>query len=410
MSARVFLGETLVGELRPDLESGEAGFEFDAAYAASASRPVLGRWFEDQIIDPPRTFYGAPLPNFFRNLLPEGALRRIVERRLGASAFLEYTMLLRLGENLPGAVRVVSDDLDLGPLEEHERKGRGAGDPFRFALTGLQPKLALSEVDDRLTVPLEGRDGYWIAKFGSPAFQSLVQNESVMLEWARACGLDVPEHRVIRATEIENLPEDFEPHQDVLIVRRFDRGEDGARIHQEDFAQVFNVAPEERYTTQIADLGWVNYGTIGAVIHAIAGENDYREYMRRLAFMVLSGNADAHVKNWALLYPDGLNVRLAPVYDFVSTVVYSSLGTQSALRWWEPPAPTIEPAKPLVTVAVEDLLGAATAYTATDPSALMDDLSEFAERVRATWPAIAKRAPEVVRERVGDHLRAAALK
>ncbi len=202
MSARVFLGNTLVGELRPDVASGDASFEIDSAYASNASRPVLGRWFEDKIIEPPRTFRGAPLPNYFRNLLPEGALRKIVERRLGSSALPEYTMLLRLGENLPGAVRVVSEELDVGPLEDSERSGRRARDPFRFALAGVQPKLALSQVDDRLTVPLEGQDGYWIAKLGSPAMQRLVENEHVMLEWARECGLDVPDHRIIRASEI----------------------------------------------------------------------------------------------------------------------------------------------------------------------------------------------------------------
>lgn len=98
---------------------------------------------------------------------------------------------------------------------------------------------------------------------------------------------------MIRASEIDNLPEDFERDQDVLIVRRFDRGEDGARIHQEDFAQVFDIAPEERYAALSVDLGWVHYGSIGAVVHALCGEDDYREYMRRLVFMVLSGNADA---------------------------------------------------------------------------------------------------------------------
>jgi serine/threonine-protein kinase HipA len=402
----VFLGETPVGELRPHPGSGEASFEFDTGYASSASRPVLGRWFEDQLIEAPRAFRGAPLPNYFRNLLPEGALRKIVERRLGRSALPEYTMLLRLGENLPGAVRVLSDQLDLGPLEESERTGRDAGDPFRFALSGVQPKLALSEVDDRLTVPLEGPDGYWIAKLGSPAFQRLVENEHLMLEWAHACGLDVPEHRVIRASEIENLPGDFDPNQDVLIVRRFDRRADGVRIHQEDFAQVFDIAPEERNAAEIVDLGWVHYGSIGAVIHALCGEDDHREYMRRLAFMVLSGNADAHVKNWAVVYPDGLKARLAPVYDFVSTVVYPTVPACSPLRWWEPPEPTLEPAKPLVEVRIDELLVAASP---ADTSVVMDDLADFARRVRATWPEVSERAPEVVRERVTAHLRAAAL-
>lgn len=409
MSARVFLGKTLVGELRPSLESAETSFEFDADYAASAARPVLGRWFEDRRIDPPRTFRGKPLPNYFRNLLPEGALRKIVERRLGSSALPEYTMILRLGENLPGAVRVVSDTLEMGPLEDMEREGRDTADPFRFALAGVQPKLTLSGDDDRLTVPLEGEDGYWIAKFGSPAYQQLVQNEQVMLEWAHECALDVPEHRVIRGSEIHNLPDDFDPNQDVLVVRRFDRGDGGARIHQEDFAQVFDVAPEERYASESPDLGWLHHGSIGAVVHALCGDHDYREYMRRLVFMALSGNADAHIKNWALVYPDGLKARLAPVYDFISTVVYPSLQEHSALRWGEPSEPSVAPAKSLAEVTIDDLLLAAS-YSSADTSLILDDLSEFTQKVRATWPKVAERAPDVVRDRVDAHLHRALLR
>lgn len=407
MSARVLLGDVVVGELRPDTASGQAILEFDASYAASASRPVLGRWFEDQLIEPPRTFRGAPLPNYFRNLLPEGALRKIVERRLGASAIPEYAMLLRLGGNLPGAVRVISDELDLHPLEARERQQRTVNDPFRFALTGMQPKLALSEVDDRLTMLVEGASGHWIAKFGSPAYQRLVDNELAMLDWAQRCGLDVPEHRVVRASEIEDIPADFDGDQDVLIVRRFDR-EGDRRIHQEDFAQVFDIPPEERYAWEVLELGWSHYGSIGAVICALCGEDDFRRYMRRLAFMVLSGNADAHLKNWSLIYPDGVSARLAPVYDVVSTVVYS-LPTHAALRWWEPLEPTLEPPMQLVDVTLDDLLAVASLSPA-DTSRVMDDLEAFVREARHAWPDIAAAAPPVVRDRVTAHLAASSLR
>lgn len=410
MSARVFLGKALVGELRPNTGGPDTVFEFDAVYASSASRPVLGRWFEDQRIEPPRTFPGAPLPKYFRNLLPEGALRKIVETRLGHSERPEYSMLLRLGGDLPGAVRVTSDALDLGPLEEIEQRGRQASDPFRFALTGVQPKLTLIEGDDRLTVPLEGQDGYWIAKLGSPAFRGLVHNEHLMLEWAHACGLDVPEHRVIHASEIVNFPTDFDPNQEVLIVRRFDRGVAGARIHQEDFAQVFDIAPEERCAAQSADLGWAHYGSIGAVVNAVCGEDDHLEYMRRLVFMVLSGNGDAHLKNWALTYPDGLKARLAPVYDVVSTIVYPRLNAHPSLRWSEPIAPTLEPPKRLAETTLDDLIEVAShADGATTPQ-LVDALTEFVRTVRAAWPSVAASATPVVRDRVTAHLHAAALK
>lgn len=39
-------------------------------------------------------------------------------------------------------------------------------------------------------------------------------------------------------------------------------------------------------------------------------------------FNVLAGNGDAHVKNWSLIYPDGVHAQLAPAYDLVSTVLY----------------------------------------------------------------------------------------
>ena len=414
MSARVLLGDVVVGELHPDTASSQTALEFDATYAASASRPVLGRWFEDQLIEPPRTFRGAPMPNYFRNLLPEGALRKIVERRLGTSAIPEYAMLLRLGENLPGAVRVISDELDLHPLEVREREGRERSDPFRFALTGVQPKLALSEVDDRLTMPVEGADGHWIAKFGSPAFQRLVDNELAMLDWAQRCGLDVPEHRVIRASEITDIPADFDADQDVLIVRRFDRAGD-RRIHQEDFAQVFDIPPEERYAWEAPDLGWSNYSSIGAVICALCGEEDFRRYMRRLAFMVLSGNADAHLKNWSLLYPDGVSPRLAPVYDAVSTAVYPSHRTCSALRWAEPLEPTSEPPEPLVDVTLDHLLALAsdvaiTSGVTVDTSLVNDDLEAFVHGARDAWPAIEAATPPMVRDRVTAHLDASSLR
>lgn len=408
MTARVFLNETLIGELQTDPAGAETTFQFDASYALAAERPVFGRWFEDRLIEPPRTFRGVPLPNYFRNLLPEGALRKLVMARLGASS-TEYAMLLRLGGDLPGAVRIVSDELESGPVEESERNGRVARDPYRFALTGVQAKLTLFEDRDHWTLPIEGQEGHWIAKFGSPAYQRLVENESTMLGWAHACGLDVPEHRVIPASSIRNLPADFAPDQEALLVRRFDRSHYGRRIHQEDFAQVFDIPPEERYAWESVDLGWAHYGSIGAVIHQLCGEPDFREYMRRLVFMVLSGNADAHLKNWALIYPNALKARLAPVYDFVSTLPYSH-PEYSALHWLEPPEPTAAAPKRLCEVSIDDLLAVASCAPEAGTSELFDDLAAFVGTVRASWQSVASDAPEVVRERIEAHLRACALK
>jgi serine/threonine-protein kinase HipA len=403
VSARVFVGEVLVGVLRPDVDRQETVFEIDAGYAEQGGRPVLSRWLEDHELTPGRRFAGSPLPSFFRNLLPEGALRKLVEARLGPSQLPEYSMLLRLGENLPGAVRVVGDDADPGPLADAEREARRPGDPYRFALTGVQPKLALDEHDGRLTVPLEGHGGHWVAKFGASGWRELPRNELAMLTWARRCGLVVPDHELVRAEKIEDLPDGFAPNEEVLLVRRFDRVEAGRRVHQEDFAQVFNVAPEERHPTDAPELGWAHYGSIGAVIHALCGFDDFLEYIRRLVFMVLSGNHDAHLKNWALVYPDGLHAGLAPAYDLVATVAYQGLGPHPAMRWSEPAAPTIGPEKPLEDTTLDDLLLAAS-YTDADTSVVMAEITRFASVIRDDWPRVATEAPAFVRSRVDAHM------
>ena len=46
------------------------------------------------------------------------------------------------------------------------------------------------------------------------------------------------------------------------------------------------------------------------------------EFVRRLVFSVLIGNADMHLKNWSLLYPDRRTPVLSPAYDFVATLPY----------------------------------------------------------------------------------------
>src|SRR5262249_19718008 len=58
------------------------------------------------------------------------------------------------------------------------------------------------------------------------------------------------------------------------------------------------------------------------VIAAETSDADIAEFIRRLTFNTLIGNADMHLKNWSLIYPDRRKAALAPAYDFVSTIPY----------------------------------------------------------------------------------------
>jgi serine/threonine-protein kinase HipA len=137
-----------------------------------------------------------------------------------------------------------------------------------------------------------------------------------MLELARAIGIQVPAIRLVRVADILGLPpEAARMEGQALAVERFDRAAGGRRIHMEDFAQVFGLFPDDKYGSR-------SYANIAAVLWAETGDPGTYEFLRRLVFSVLIGNADMHLKNWSLLYPDGRKPVLSPAYDFVSTVPY----------------------------------------------------------------------------------------
>lgn len=73
--------------------------------------------------------------------------------------------------------------------------------------------------------------------------------------------------------------------------------------------------PERKYER-------ASYRNIAKVLWREAGAPGIAELVRRLAFNALIGNADMHLKNWSVIYPDDRAAQIAPAYDFVSTVAF----------------------------------------------------------------------------------------
>lgn len=415
MTAQVMLGDVLVGYLERARDV--IAFTFDEAYLARPDRPVLGQAFEDRVLSADQSFTGSPstpLPTFFRNALPEGALRKVVEARLHHSRLIELDMLLRLGSDLPGALRVIADPLDPGADLPEPASPRGVedpADPIRFSLSGVQLKASV-HVDladeGKITLPLAGQGGRWIAKFPSAAFRALPENELTMLRWARAAGLNVPDNRIVEVASIQNLPTEFPREGRALLIKRFDRSASQRRIHQEDFAQVFEIEPEEKDLLFVPPDITVTYAGIGAVVSALAGAGDFKEFVRRVAFMILSGNADAHAKNWSLIYPDRVHARLSPLYDVVSTVAYPSLHRTLPLGFVQPEDPARMTPVALEAITYRDVRE--LAEQAGEPAdGIASDVRDFVERTRSAWREVRGDAPSFVAEAVDRHLERVAL-
>lgn len=369
-------------------------FAFHQDYIDDPERPTLSLSFKDQFggliqeIRPTRT----RVPPFFSNLLPEGVLREYLAKKAGVNPNREFFLLRTLGRDLPGAITITPAGENTWPAEKEEPVSPeqvSRATVLRFSLAGVQLKFsAVMGTTGGLTIPAAGIGGSWIVKLPSMKFAGVPENEFAMMELARAVGIDVPQVRLVPLREIVGLPDDVvRMAGNALAVKRFDRTEDGRRIHVEDFAQVFGLYPERKYER-------ASYRNIAEVLWAEVGEEGITEFIRRLVFNTLIGNADMHLKNWSLSYPQGQSPTFSPGYDFVSTIAWLP-DENMALK--------LGRSKKMTALSFDQL--AYLARTARIPGKpVLDTARETVVRFMDLWhggseiPAVRSRAAETVSE------------
>jgi len=317
-----------------ELPGGGTEFRLLDSYREQVPRPVLGQKFEDDLEKVHRSRKRQELPDFFANLIPEtGRLREVIEKAGNLEPGDDLELLTFVGRDLPGAVvvRPVGEEELKLPLEEpedaptDEGHASESGDPLRFSLAGVQLKFSMLRADDRLALPAKNQEGEWIVKFDSPAFRRLPENELSMLRWAREAGFEVPEHHLHELEDVVGFPRRYGPSDSrVLAIRRYDRSPEG-RVHQEDFAQVVGLPPSKKYDQ-------ITYEVMARLVRGFLGEEAVDELIRRLVLVVACGNNDAHLKNWSLVYPDGIQARWSPLYDQVSTIAWEAPDRALALK------------------------------------------------------------------------------
>jgi len=392
----VWLGQTLVGSIT-ELPNDRNLFVFDESYAGNPDRPVLSLSFYDAEgrLDTNPVPMQMKVAPFFSNLLPEAELRQYVAQRAGVKSVRDLPLLQLLGEDLPGAV-VVRADSDGPPPEAYEenepQRQADENQPLRFSLAGVQMKFSAGGSPERgLTIPAEGRGGHWILKLPSERFPLVPENEHSMMQFAHAVGIETAETGLVPVNEIERLPHIFQrAKSNALWVKRFDRTEN-ARVHMEDFNQVYGQFPDEKYKN-------FSYANMAGDMARIVGLEAVQEFVRRIVFSAAIGNADMHLKNWTLLYPDGRTPKLAPAYDLVSTIAYIDDFTMAL---------SLVAKEKDVRNFDEQLLRRLAEKMLVPHQVISDVAQETAERIMQVWPKIEgdlvmdPRAKERVTERLG---------
>jgi serine/threonine-protein kinase HipA len=274
----------------------------------------------------------------FDGLLPEGEARRMLAYDFRLAEDDTFGLLKVLGRDCAGALVLLppeeqlpdaglADGLPLAPEEvatrirQLETEPLGVDQRVRISLAGVQHKLVLTKLPSGAwALPIDGLPSTHLLKRATPRFPHMVANEALCLAIGRALGLDVVE------AEIAPMPEA------ILVVTRYDRRvlDDGriARIHQEDLTQALSIGSAAKYE----ERGGPSLGRIARLLRTTdAGSENLLALLDATFLNMAIGNADAHAKNFSLLHPSPGAIRLAPVYDIMSTTYYPEADLRPAM-------------------------------------------------------------------------------
>lgn len=285
---------------------------------------------------------------FFGGILPEERKREVIARNLGISARNDFAMLEQIGGECAGAVTFIPAGESLPEqhysyrpltsaelsaiLKELPRRPLLAGDDgVRLSLAGAQDKLAVRIEGDEICLPLGGAPSTHILKPGVERFAGVVFNEHLCMRLAAASGLPTA------AVELRSVD-----GMDYLLIQRYDRTHrqtlSGStileRLHQEDFCQAHGIVSEMKYQKE----GGPSLKQCFSLLRNVSSAPvlDLRRLLDAVIFNYLVGNNDAHGKNFSLLYhrigTENPEIRLAPLYDIVSTIYFPELSQTMAMK------------------------------------------------------------------------------
>ncbi len=326
----------IAGQLSQN-QHGELGFIYAPEWFDDAAAPELS------VSLPKRAepFARRECRPFFAGLLPEESQRDAAAQALGVSSSNDFALLDRLGGDVAGALQLLAPgEIPASPashqrpllldeagliriLNELPMRPMLAGEEgLRLSLAGAQSKLPVVLVEGAVALPASGQPTTHILKPPIARFAAATENEAFVMRLAAAVGLDVApvEARVVRGRTF-------------LLVQRYDRaiGSNGGvrRIHQEDFCQALGVPPETKYASE----GGPTFKDCFALLRRAAARPaaDVLKLLDAVIFNLIAGNADAHGKNFSILYEDQ-GARLAPLYDLLATVAYPELSPMLAMK------------------------------------------------------------------------------
>jgi serine/threonine-protein kinase HipA len=262
------------------------------------------------------------LPPVFQMNLPEGYLLQVLQEQFGPQVTGSPMALLAvIGKNMVGRIQVASTGANLNePTQPIEVAELLQGDNSEEAFAALVRQHAESGVSGVVPKFLDTQ-----TEPSEPVFQNkatlLTRRHIVKGSTGRLPYVTLNEHlcmqvaaRIIPAARTE-----VSVDGQALVVHRFDVDENGQlRFGMEDFCSLLGLRPSAKY-----DTTWERIAR--AIRDHVPGSTQLQTFKQLATILLLTyalRNSDCHAKNIALLYTRRSDVRLSPVYDMITTVVY----------------------------------------------------------------------------------------
>lgn len=383
---KVWWAGEIVGVLSID-RHGEMGFAYAPEWLADGDKPALSFSLPKRKMH----FSRRECRPFFEGLLPEESQRIAVAGALGVSRGNEFKLLDELGGEVAGALTLwpegeappapslVTQNKPLGEaalvelLDELPVRPFLAGrEGLRLSLAGAQSKIPVVLVNGEIALPAPGEATSHILKPSIERFPGTTENEAFAMRLAKRIGLGVADVEIRRAGD-----------RSFLLVERYDRirDEEGLlrRLHQEDFCQALGFTSDRKYA---ADGGPVFRDCFELLRHtATRPAVEVLKLFDAAIFNLIIGNADAHAKNFSLLYRENGAVELAPLYDLLSTVHYPELSPRLAMKIAK--RHTLEELKPSDWEKFAEETGLALRFIRTRAGELINAVSESISETKA---------------------------
>ena len=299
---KVYYDDTYAGELRQE-PGGRCVFTYDRTYLAEQQPEIA--FTLPRNAEP---FYCEQgLHPFFDNLVSEGWLRNAQARSLKINPENRFAMLLAFGHDCAGAVSVRDPNPIAEPALDLTDPATAAALASRASLSGIQPKIFVVEDGKGFRPARRDEISTFIAKLPSGSLRDIIENEYLTTIANRAL-LPDDEFVELKIATVEGVD------GRALLVRRFDRRLRGGKIHFEEFNQLLGRrSGDDKYDA--------SYDDMAAFMRTQSSQAEAWRLYRRILVCFLTGNTDAHLKNFAMFHGRG-GLSLTPAYDLVAAALY----------------------------------------------------------------------------------------